>query len=54
MRRYLYALAMASGVIAVPAMAQDTYPDIRGTWKGEVQAVYVHEGVPDARPTFGT
>jgi len=54
MRGYVYALVVASGVIAVPAIAQDSYPDIRGTWKGDVQAVSVDEGQPDARPTFGT
>lgn len=49
-----YALVVAFGLLALPAIAQEHHhPDLVGVWKGKIDAVSVSGG-EDAKAVFGT
>jgi hypothetical protein len=45
-----------TGLIALPALADSAFPDLRGTWKGDSESIFMgagnshHPGSPDSPP----
>ena len=46
-----------TGLIALPALADSAFPDLRGTWKGNSELIIMgsggnshHPGAPDSKP----
>jgi hypothetical protein len=46
-----------TGLIALPALADSAFPDLRGTWKGNSESIIMgsggnshHPGAPDSKP----
>jgi hypothetical protein len=59
MRRWGLAVALATLAVA-PAMAQTSFPDLRGTWKGESESIITdtgnphHAGQPGSEPKLSS
>ncbi|WP_421723813.1 hypothetical protein [Bauldia sp.] len=47
-------LGLAAVLVSRPALSDDSYPDLRGSWKGTVEAVSVDQGQPAPKPEFGS
>jgi len=59
MRKWSWIFTLAT-LVALPAVAQSAFPDLRGTWKGQSESVVSgtanphHDGTPGSPPRYSS